>query len=121
MVTLETQRASLVQQADDLRGLVEQERERLRGVRADATESRAAFKDWQAGLSKDPTARHRLGVILRRMLKALVLTSEASRGHRHSKDNRRLEVVFRDGDSEVFVISPDLTEAYFADGGERIV
>jgi DNA invertase Pin-like site-specific DNA recombinase len=116
--TLDARGRTLDGHAVDLRGRVEAERERLRGLREETKESKAAFTDWKSG---GEVARHRLAVVLRRMLKAIVLTSTET-GYGPARESRRLELVFRDPHEgpETFIISADLTEAYTVEG-ERLV
>jgi len=123
MMALQEQRVSLDKQAEDLRGSVESERERVRNLRADVRESRAVFADWTSGkLKADPEVRHRLAVVLRKMLAAVVLTTTKN-GRGPSHEPRRIELRWRDPQEEpvTFVVSADLLEAQDASDGEVVV
>lgn len=123
MMALQESRLQLGQQAEDLRGAVENERERVRGLRADVQESRAVFKDWQSGkLKADPDVRHRLAVVIRKMLTTVVLTTTKN-GHGPSREPRRLELRWRDPHEEpvTCVVSSDLREAQDTSDGEVVV
>jgi hypothetical protein len=103
---------------------VENERERVRSLKADVSESKAVFKDFASGkLKDDPTVRHRLAVVLRAMLKAVVLTTNHKKSHGPTSDPRRLEIVWREPEEEpvTFVVSADLREAQNASDGEVVV
>ena len=109
MLVLEKERAGLVAQAAKLKAEVDAERDKLRTVVESVEESKTAFQDWQKG---GDVARHRLSVVLRRMLKAITLSA--------TTEERKLEIVFRDDAPETFVVSADLTHASDTSGEEVV-
>src|SRR5207237_10603199 len=68
LTSLEAEHAKLVAQQRPARERLDAERDRLRNVKEETAASRNAFKDWQAGTSKNPDARQRLALALREML-----------------------------------------------------
>lgn len=126
MTALESQRGPLEDQAKEIRGRLDGERERLRSVSESAKASQGAFEDWkkqQGGKHRDES-RHRLAVVLRDLLARIVLTSNGSAKCGPSTENRRLEVVFRSatgGASErepagEFIVAPDLSTVWDLEG-----
>jgi DNA invertase Pin-like site-specific DNA recombinase len=122
MKLLEGQRETFDRQAEEVRAQVEAERERVRTASVDAGEAKAAFVDWTKGkLKNDPTARHRLSVVLHRMLDRLILTTTEN-GRGPATEARKVEVVFRDEDErpERFYVTPNLLTVMDEEGEEVV-